>query len=317
MVSPNQQELIYGLHNIKARHHGCVLTVGSFDGVHLGHQQVLQQVQAQAAALNLPSVAMIFEPQPLEFLVPDKAPARLMRFREKIQALFAAGIDRVCCLRFNHTLASLTADEFVEQVLVHKLGVRHLVVGDDFRFGSDRQGDFELLLAHGGASGFEVCSTDTFTINGERVSSTRIRQCLADGDFTLASQLLGKPYTITGHVEYGKQLGRQLGLPTANVKLHRFRSPLQGVYAVRASLPNYPNLVGAANIGLRPTVNGNDKVVLEVHLLDFNDTIYGQLLTVEFCHKLRSEKKFASLDELKQQIQMDVQSTRDYFQGIV
>ncbi len=306
-------ELIRGLHNLRDQHRGCVATIGNFDGVHLGHQRVLRQANDQARQLGLPSVAMIFEPQPLEFLAPERAPARLMRFREKVKGLFAAGIDRVCCLRFNRHLSSLTANEFVHQVLVDKLGVRHLVVGDDFRFGSDREGGFELLQERGQALGFDVRSTDTFTLAGERVSSTRIRQCLAEGDFAQAELLLGKPYEITGHVVYGKQLGRQLGLPTANVELHRFRSPLNGVFAVRASVAGRSDLMGAANIGLRPTVNGSNRLILEVHLIDFNQTIYGQFLTVAFCHKLRSEKKFNSLDELKHQIQADVQHTRDFF----
>lgn len=313
MTASRQHQLIYGLQNIKASHGGCVLTVGSFDGVHLGHQRVLQQVMARAQSLKLPATVMIFEPQPLEFLAPDKAPARLMRFREKVQALFAAGIERVCCLRFNRKLSGLNAEEFIKQVLVDRLQVRHLIIGDDFRFGHDREGDFELLQKRGQQWGFGVSNTETFTLDGERVSSTRIRQALAEGDFTLATKLLGKPYEITGHVVYGNQLGGQLGLPTANVELHRFRSPLSGVFAVKASLPGEKDLRGAANIGRRPTVKGSDRVILEVHLLDFNRQIYGQMLTVEFCCKLREERRFESIDALKTQIELDIEQAKKYF----
>lgn len=316
MTASQHQELIYGLQNIKARHHGCVLTVGSFDGVHLGHQVVLRQVIDKASALSLPSVVMIFEPQPLEFLAPDKAPARLMRFREKVRALFAAGVDVVCCLRFGQKLSKLSAKEFVQQIMVEKLGVQYLVIGDDFRFGQGREGDFEFLQRCGVRWGFGVSNTVTHERDGERVSSTRIRQALACGDFTLAAQLLGKPYDITGHVVYGKQLGTQLGLPTANVELKRFRSPLNGVFAVRASLPGSPNLLGVANIGVRPTVDQGNRVLLEVHLLDFNRMIYGQMLTVTFCQKIRQEQRFESLDALKQQIKYDIEQARVFFASV-
>lgn len=313
MTASKQQELIYGLQNIKARHHGCVLTVGSFDGVHLGHQTVLRQVIGKAKSLGLPSVVMIFEPQPMEYFKPEKAPARLMRFREKVRALFAAGVDRVCCLRFNETLSKLSAEEFVQQLIVDKLGVRHLVIGDDFRFGQSRSGDFDFLQECGQRMGFKVSNTHTFTMDDERVSSTRIRQELAAGDFELAKKLLGKPYEITGHVVYGKQLGRQLGVPTANVELKRFRSPVIGVFAVRARLAGHDGLLGVANIGVRPTIEASNRVLLEVHLLDFGQNIYGKMLTVEFCQKIRDEKRFDSLDELKAQINIDISQAQSYF----
>ncbi|WP_317932988.1 bifunctional riboflavin kinase/FAD synthetase [Halioxenophilus sp. WMMB6] len=313
MAPQSPRELVCGLHNIKARHRGCVLTVGSFDGVHLGHQQVLRQVRERAAALGLPSAVMIFEPQPLEFLAPEKAPARLMRFREKVQALFEAEVDRVFCLRFDAKLSSYDAKAFTKEILVDRLGVKHLIVGDDFRFGHDRCGDFNLLSEYGEIYGFTVSDTSTYVQDGERISSTRIREALAEGNIELAAQLLGKPYLITGHVVYGKQLGRQLGLPTANIELHRFRSPLSGVFAVRAKLGDSDWLHGAANIGFRPTIKGGDKVILEVHLLDFNQMIYGQILKVEFCHKLREEQRFDSLEDLREQILADIEQARSYF----
>ncbi len=313
MTAEYQNELVYGLNNIKPRHLGCVLTMGSFDGVHLGHQQVLAKVISKAQEHNVPSAVMIFEPQPLEFLAPEKAPARLMRFREKVQALFAAGVDRVFCLRFNKNTSAYTAKSFTEKVLVAKLGVKHLVVGDDFRFGYGRSGDFETLKQYGEELGFTVSDTQTHAEQGERISSTRIREALAEGDFELAERLLGKPYTITGHVVYGNQLGRQLDVPTANVELHRFRSPISGVFTVKASLPGQSDLYGVANVGKKPTIKGNHRVILEVHLLDFAENIYGQMLTVQFCHKLREEQRFESLEALKAQIMHDIEQGRAYF----
>jgi riboflavin kinase/FMN adenylyltransferase len=289
------------------------VTIGTFDGVHLGHQAIIRQVNQQSKNLNLPSVAIIFEPQPNEFFVKEAAPARLMRLKEKASALFDAGIDRVCCLAFNQSLRNLTANEFVRSVLVDGLGVRYLVVGDDFRFGCDRSGDFELLQQAGRDNNFQVSNTHTFEVEHERVSSTRIRQVLELADFELASRLLGKPYTISGRVGYGKQLGRQWGVPTANVQLKRYRAPFTGVYAVRASLPSGIIKSGVANVGVRPTVADLVKPILEVHLLDFTGDLYGQNITVEFVKKLRKEQKFDSLDVLKKQIYADIDLAKDYF----
>lgn len=313
MSGNSPQELIRGWHNIRAYHRQCVLTLGSFDGVHRGHQKVLGQVVQQAKAAGLPACVMIFEPQPLEFLAPERAPARLMRFREKVQALFACGIQRVACLKFNKRLSELNADQFTKQILVDSLAVKHLIVGDDFRFGCDRQGDFQLLCQQGRDWGFDVTDTETHELTGERISSTRIRQALAEGDIGLATNLLGRPYAISGHVVYGNQLGRQLGLPTANIKLHRYRSPISGVFTVRARLEGQPPLLGVANVGRRPTIGGSEQVVLEVHLLNFSKVIYGEKLSVTFCHKLREERRFDSLDKLKQQILLDVEHAKQYF----
>lgn len=309
------REFIRGLHNLRPRHRGCVATIGSFDGVHLGHQAVLKQLITAAEAHGLPAVVIIFEPQPHEFFTGEAAPARLMRLREKVEALFAAGVQRVLCLRFNRALRNLTAREFVQQLLVEGLGIKHLVVGDDFRFGCDRIGDFSLLCELGPKLGFTVSDSCTLTIDGARVSSTRIRQVLENGDFALATRLLGRPYTISGRVVYGQQLGRQLNVPTANIQLQRYRSPLQGVFAITAHLPDGVSTPGVANIGVRPTVSGAVTPLLEVHLLDFSASLYGAKIRVEFHRRLRDEKKFLSLEQLRAQLQRDIEQARDYFKN--
>lgn len=311
-----EKEFIRGLHNLRPRHRGCVATIGSFDGVHLGHQAILRQVQSKARELGLPSVVIVFEPQPHEFFSGEKAPARLMRLREKAQALFAAGIDRVLCLQFNRSLRSLSAQEFIQRVLVDGLQVKYLVVGDDFRFGCDRSGDYPLLLSAGETFGFEVTDTHTYEVDGERVSSTRIRRELEAGNFDFVAELLGKPYIITGHVVYGQQLGRRLGVPTANVHLRRYRSPLSGVFVVRANLPDGRHVPGVANVGVRPTVGGETRPILEVHLFDFGEQIYGQIIEVEFRAKLREEVKFESLELLQAQLLRDIENAKAYFASL-
>ena len=311
-MTPVPQVFIRGLHNLRPWHRGCVATIGSFDGVHLGHQAILRQLRQAANAHGLPSVVIVFEPQPHEFFSGDKAPARLMRLREKVQALFAAGVDRVLCLQFNQALRSLSAQAFIERILVQGLGIRHLVVGDDFRFGCDRSGDFALLQNAGQQWGFSVSDTCTLLLHGERVSSTRIRSLLEQGEFSAAEELLGRPYSISGRVTYGQQLGRKLGVPTANIHLRRYRSPLQGVFAVSLQLADrtYP---GVANVGVRPTVSGSNKPILEVHLFDFAEAIYGSSVSVTFYRKLRDEQKFASLEALQTQLQIDIAQARNYF----
>lgn len=311
-MTPVPQVFIRGLRNLRPWHRGCVATIGSFDGVHLGHQAILRQLRQAANAHGLPSVVIVFEPQPHEFFSGDKAPARLMRLREKVQALFAAGVDRVLCLQFNEALRSLSAQAFIERILVQGLGIRHLVVGDDFRFGCDRSGDFALLQNAGQQWGFSVSDTCTLLLHGERVSSTRIRGLLEQGKFSAAEELLGRPYSISGRVTYGQQLGRKLGVPTANIHLRRYRSPLQGVFAVSLQLGEraYP---GVANVGVRPTVSGSNKPILEVHLFDFAEAIYGSSVSVTFYRKLRDEQKFASLEALQTQLQIDIAQARNYF----
>jgi riboflavin kinase/FMN adenylyltransferase len=312
-VNPAAPAFIRGLHNLRPWHRGCVATIGSFDGVHLGHHAILRQLQQVAVAHQLPSVVIIFEPQPHEFFAGDKAPARLMRLREKVQALLAAGVNRVLCLQFNERLRNLPAEAFVEQVLINGLGIKHLVVGDDFRFGCDRRGDFALLQTIGQQCGFGVTDTVTLEVAGERVSSTRIRQLLEQGDFAGAEQLLGKPYSINGRIAYGQQLGRKLGVPTANVHLRRYRSPLHGVFTVTVNFAEGNVHKGVANVGVRPTVAGDKKPLLEVHLFEFSRMAYGAMIDVTFHTKLRDEKKFNSLDELQTQLQTDIAQAKQFF----
>ena len=305
-------ELIRGLQNIRSKHCGCVATIGNFDGVHLGHQAVLGQLAEKAAELNLPTTLITFEPQPMEYFVPDKVPARLTRFREKILVLQRYSVDRVCCLSFNNKLAKLSAEDFIEQVLVQKLGIKYLVVGDDFRFGANRTGTFEMLVEAGKRYGFQVVSMHTFEIDNERVSSTRIRSALEKGEMSNAEKLLGRRYRMSGRVAHGEKLGRELGFPTANIHLHRQASAIQGIFIVEVFGLNEEPLQGVASIGTRPTVN-ETKALLEVFLLDFNQDIYGRHIQVSFLKKLRDEEKFDSLDELIEQIQLDVEQAQAYF----
>ena len=310
-------ELIRGLQNIRSKHCGCVATIGNFDGVHLGHQAVLGQLAEKAAELNLPTTLITFEPQPMEYFVPDKVPARLTRFREKMLALQRYSVDRVCCLSFNKKLAKLSAEDFIEQVLVQKLGVKYLVVGDDFRFGANRAGTFEMLVEAGKTYGFQVVSMHTFEIDNERVSSTRIRTALENGEMSEAEKLLGRRYRMSGRVAHGEKLGRELGFPTANIHLHRQASAIQGIFVVEVFgldvFEQYKQpLQGVASIGTRPTVN-ETKALLEVFLFDFDQEIYGRHIQVSFLKKLRDEEKYDSLDELIEQIQMDVKQAQAYF----
>ncbi len=312
MDNSRTQEFINGRARLEAHHRGCVATIGSFDGVHRGHQALVQRVSKVAGSLNLPSLVMIFEPQPNEYFSKERIPARLMRLREKVAALFDAGIDRVLCIRFNEGFRSLTARDFVEQVLVNGIGVKHLIIGDDFRFGCDRAGDFALLEAAGKEFGFAVENTRTQEEDGERISSTRIRHLLEEDKLQQVAALLGRAYTICGRVIYGKQLGRTIGIPTANIGLGRYRSPVQGVYAVKLHVGGraYP---AVANVGVKPTVEGNGRPVLEVHAIDQKLDIYGQFVQVHFFKKLRKEKHFSSLQELKVQIAQDIEEAKCCF----
>lgn len=302
-------ELIRGIHNIKPQHNGCVLTIGNFDGVHLGHQRVLHQVAEQAKLLKLPSVVMTFEPQPMELFLKDKAPARLTRLRDKFVQLSKLDIDRLLCVNFNHHFASLDADTFIRDLLVKRLGVKFLVVGDDFCFGRERKGNFAMLKEAGQKYGFEVVSTESFCLEKFRVSSTAIRESLSENDLTATSEMLGRDYSISGRVSHGRKLGRTIGFPTANIPLKRCVSPVSGVYVVEAYGLGEQPIGGVANIGQRPTVNGV-RQQLEVHLFDFQGNLYGKQLEVALLHKLRDEKKFESFDALKQQIELDAEAAR-------
>ncbi|MDD9157278.1 bifunctional riboflavin kinase/FAD synthetase [Aliivibrio sp. S4TY2] len=302
-------ELIRGIHNITPGHKGCVMTIGNFDGVHLGHQQVLQQVKSKAKALGLPSVVMTFEPQPMEFFAKEKAPARLTRLRDKFVQLKKLEIERLLCINFNQKFAEQTADEFVEDLLVRALGVKFLVVGDDFCFGKHRKGNFAMLQEAGKKYGFEVVNTQSFCLEKQRVSSTAIRHALANDNLSDVATMLGRNYSITGRVSHGRKLGRTIGFPTANIPLKRCVSPVSGVYVVRAKDKSGKQLGGVANIGNRPTVNGV-RQQLEVHFFDYQANLYGQQLNVELLCKLRDEHKFESFDALKQQIELDSQAAR-------
>ena len=302
-------ELVRGLHNLRPRHRGCVATIGNFDGVHAGHRAILKRLKTHGERLGMPVCVVIFEPQPREFFAPQSAPPRLTRLRDKLALLEEQGVDRVLCLAFNRRLRELAADEFIQQVLIDGLGVKHLEVGDDFRFGCDRAGDFNLLKQWGQRKGFTVESADTIADNGERVSSTRVRQVLAEADFDMAERLLGRPFSITGRVLHGQKLGRTLGAPTANVQLKRISAPLNGVYRVSVELDGVRQL-GVANIGARPTVGGDGRPHLEVHLLDFSGDLYGRRITVVFHEKLRDEQRFDSLQALQDAIKADFDTAR-------
>ena len=307
-------QLFRGLHNLLPLAQGCVATIGNFDGVHRGHQAILARLRERAVELGVPSCVVIFEPQPREFFAPDSAPARLTRLREKLELLAAQGVDRVLCLAFNRRLRELSAEEFVRQVLVDGLRVKHLEIGDDFRFGAARRGDFAFLVEAGKSHGFSVEAALTVELDGERISSTRIRQALQAGELELAERLLGRPYTLAGRVLHGQKLARQLGTPTANIQLKRSKPPLHGVFLVSV-LDGAQRFHGVGNIGQRPTVQGDGSPHLEVHLLDFAGDLYGRRLTVEFHHKLRDEQRFASLEALKTAIDADVAAARAYWLG--
>jgi len=312
-VRARYMEFIRGLHNLQDRHRGCVATIGNFDGVHRGHQAVIGQLAAKAAAMHLPSTLIIFEPQPRElFHKNSEVPSRLTRLREKLQALRSQAVERVLCLRFDEWLASLPPEEFVQRILVDGLGLRSLVIGDDFRFGARRAGDFALLQQLGLRHGFEVVPTQTFMLDGERVSSTRLRAALADGDLELAERLLGRPYRICGRVAHGEKLGRTLDVPTANIQLHRLVTPLHGIFVVEVFGIHREAIPGVASIGSRPAVGGT-RTLLEVHLFDFDREIYGKYLQVDFLHKLRDEQNFSSLDDLKRAMKQDIRQARDWF----
>ncbi|ALU42612.1 bifunctional riboflavin kinase/FAD synthetase [Pseudoalteromonas rubra] len=305
-------QLIRGIHNIRPHHYGCVLTIGNFDGVHLGHTEVLKGLVEDARVHNLPSTVMLFEPQPQEFFAKQQAPARLTRLRDKLALLADIGIERVICVSFNARFANFQAEDFVREVLSAKLGTRALTVGDDFRFGKGRVGDFSMLQRLGRELNMKVTDTQSFRQRNSRVSSTLIRAALAEGDVGLAHEMLGHTYAISGRVIHGWKKGRELGFKTANVALKRQVSPVQGVFAVRARVQD-TDYCGVANVGTKPTLNGK-RALLEVHIFDFDQEIYGQFIKVELLHKLRDEQKFESLQQLTEQIAQDVIAAKHFFQ---
>ena len=303
--------VIRGLHNLRPEHGGSVATIGNFDGVHLGHQAVFRELQAEGRRLGVPAPVITFEPQPQEYFAPGRAPSRLTRLREKLDAMREAGVERVLILEFGRRLAEMSAESFIDDLLVERLQVVHLYVGDDFRFGKGRQGDLEMLRRAGERHGFTVDAMGTLALEGERISSTRVREGLASGDLADAARCLGRPYAICGRVAHGAKRGRTIGFPTLNLDLHRQRSPLRGVFAVRVKGLGDGALPGVANIGTRPTVAGDTRYMLEVHLFDFSRDIYGEHLTVQFVRRIRDERKFASLDELRAQIERDARAARE------
>jgi len=306
-------KLTRGRINLKPWPQGCVITLGNFDGVHLGHQAVLAQTARAGERRNLPVVAITFEPLPREFFAPHAPVARLTRLRERYLFIKRLGLlDELAVLHFDHGLANLSADDFVRSILVERLNARHIVIGDDFRFGNDRRGDFGLLERLGQKWGFTVKAADTFMLEGVRVSSTKVRMALNRGDMDEAAGLLGRPFTLCGHVAHGDERGRQIGFPTANVALQRRQSPLHGVYVVETACPRTQSRhYGVANVGSRPTVGGT-RARLEVHLFDFRGNLYGEVLEVRFLHHIRDEHRFESLPSLIAQIKIDVQEARDW-----
>ena len=306
-------QLIRGLYNLRSEHRGGVATIGNFDGVHRGHQAVMQQLKDQAATLGCHMTVISFEPLPQEYFRADQAPARLTPLREKLALLAASGIDQLLCLPFNATLADTPAQQFIQEILVKGLGIRHLVVGDDFRFGKDRLGDFAMLQAAGAQYGFQVSDTRTLVCDhNTRVSSTRIRAALAAGELKQAEQLLGRPFTMSGRVFHGDKRGRELGFPTANIPANKPVSPLRGVFAVLVEGIGEHPVPGVCNVGTRPTFNASG-FLIEVHLLDFSGDLYGKRLTVNWLKKLRSEKRFDAFEDLVTQIHQDIADARDFF----
>ena len=292
------------------------VTVGNFDGVHLGHRAMLERVSAAAHARGVRSCALTFEPHPREFFTPDTAPARLTPLREKLELIAALGLDRAHVLHFDAALAAEPAEHFIEEILVHGLGARWLLVGRDFRFGSKRAGDLKLLEVDASRHGYSVETMPDVQLGSERVSSSAVRAALERGDFARAGELLGRSYEISGRVAHGAKLGRKLGFPTANIPLAQ-RPPLAGIYVVEACRTDLGGpwewLPGVASVGRRPTVNQVETPLLEVFLLDFGEEIYDRHLKVRFLQKLRDERKFADLEALRLAIAEDARQAREYF----
>jgi riboflavin kinase / FMN adenylyltransferase len=297
-----------------------VLTIGNFDGVHRGHRALLESLVAAGKKLGLPPTVLTFEPHPREFFDPKNAPRRLVTLREKLELLSDSGVEVVMVARFNAEFAGLSADAFVEDVLVRALKTRHVMIGDDFRYGARRAGGFSHLQHMGQQHGFTVEAMHTMLLDGERVSSSGVRAALDAGDMDLAAQLLGRPYSFDGRVVHGDKRGRQLGFPTANIRIKHNPLPMTGVFAVEVRrqdrkagrLAQGPALYGVANLGVRPTVEGT-RPLLEIHVFDFAGDLYGAHLNVRFMKKIREEMKFPGLDALTAQIAKDAVAARAFF----
>lgn len=303
-------KLLRGAHYPVEFNKGVAATIGNFDGVHLGHQHLIELLKANARKLNLPSVVLLFEPQPREYFQRESAPSRLSSLREKLDMLRASGIDYVYCIKFGSVLAKTNAEDFTSQHLFSNLKVRYLLVGHDFRFGKNRTGDFALLKTLGTEHSCRVEAYADFQVGNEKVSSTKIREALHQGNLSLAQSFLGRTYSLCGRVIRGDGRGRQWGIPTANIGLRRLALPLLGVYVVQVRVDS--RLVyGVANIGTRPTVDGT-KNILEIHLFDFDASIYGEMVQVFFLHKLRNEVKFTTVDALITQIHNDIEAAQEF-----
>jgi riboflavin kinase/FMN adenylyltransferase len=307
-------QFVRGIHNLKPEHRNCAVTIGNFDGVHQGHQALLRLLAGKAKAKKIPACLMSFDPLPHEYFAQHKPAPRLTSARERYTSIAeldeSIRPDLLLILRFNDSLAQLTAEEFVSHVLVDALAAKAVVIGDDFRFGKGRSGDFDFLKSAGDRYGFEVLSLSTHSVDNMRVSSTGIRQALLDNRLSDAERMLGRPYRICGRVAHGDKRGRTIGFPTANIRLNRPAIPLSGVYTVTLCSQELGDVAGIANIGKRPTVDGvRDQ--LEVHLFDFEQDIYGMNVCVSFHHKIRDEKKFESFEMLKQQIKLDCVRARE------
>lgn len=305
-------KLLRGLTEVPYFANGSVAAIGNFDGVHLGHQALLATLRAQADALQLPMAVLVFEPQPAEYFRGPQAPARLTSLREKTEVLKSCAVDYLCCLKFNEAFASLPAEDFVQRYFFSWLHAKYVLIGEDFRFGYKRLGDVQLLQRLGGNQGCVVETFPDFSINHHRVSSTKIREALAQGHLEHACALLGRTFSLCGRVVKGNERGRQWGIPTANLTMHRLALPLKGVFCVKVRRATGEWLTGVANLGSRPTVDGT-KNILEIHLFDFDGNLYGEMLQVFFLHKLRDEVRFSSVETLIKQIHDDIAAAKAQF----
>ncbi len=302
-------EFIHGLSNLYRQRKECVATIGNFDGVHLGHKLVLEQLKETAKRFDLISTVLIFEPQPMEYFNPEKSPSRLTRLREKLQQFSNYNIDRVVCLKFNKELANLSALDFIDDILLKGLFAKKIIVGDDFRFSRNREGNYQYLLEVSQERNFEVFKTGSYIENGERVSSTLIRNALAKGDITNANHYLGRPYSISGRVVHGDKRGKKIGFPTINIELHRNSSPVSGIFAGYVHGIDEKSLDAVVYIGLRPVYKGG-RILLEAHILEFDENIYGRHIRVELIDKLRNDDYITSEKELIEQIKKDIDETK-------
>ena len=308
--------LIRGLSHFEPFQNGCVLTIGNFDGLHLGHRAVINKLAARGNALNLPVVVMTFEPQPLEYFLGDNAPSRLMRLREKVSQCQHLPVDSLLIVEFNRCFANYDAERFIDDILLAKLNVKHLVIGDDFHFGKARRGNFAMLQEHGNRHGFSVEDTGSYLLKGLRISSTAIRDALGIGDLVAAETMLGHRYSVCGRVAHGDKRGRTIGYPTANIRLFRKNTPVQGVFAVTMTGLDGKEYQGIANVGTRPTFTGSSKAILETHLFDFDKDIYGHYVEVHFIQKIRDELRFQAIEQLTAQIKKDVTEAKRIFASV-